>query len=93
MEQQGSGQELTQAEVASWTAEWDEIQQRIGPRFARCEQRQRVRRYVDGLLSPLERTNGWQLAEQAGEPRPYGMQRLLGGAKWDADAVRDDLRA
>ena len=25
--------------------------------------------------------------------RPYGMQRLLAGAKWDADAVRDDLRA
>ena len=36
--------------------------------------------------------NGWQLAEQAGEARPYGMQRLLAGAKWDADAVRDDLR-
>jgi hypothetical protein len=97
MEQQGSGQELTQAEVASWTAEWDEIQQRIGPRigprFARSEQRQRVRRSVDGLLSPVERKNGWQLAEQAGEERPDGMQRLLAGAKWDADAVRDDLRA
>jgi SRSO17 transposase len=97
MEQQGSGQELTQAEVASWTAEWDEIQQRIGPRigprFARSEQRQRVRRSVDGLLSPVERKNGWQLAEQAGAERPDGMQRLLAGAKWDADAVRDDLRA
>jgi SRSO17 transposase len=93
MEQQGSGQELTQAEVVAWTAGWDEIQERIGPRFARSEQRQRVRRYVDGLLSPVERKNGWQLAEQAGEPRPYGMQRLLAGAKWDADAVRDDLRA
>ena len=93
MEQQGSGQELTQAEATSWIAGWDEIQQRIGPRFARSEQRQRVRRYVDGLLSPVERKNGWQLAEQAGEARPYGMQRLLAGAKWDADAVRDDLRA
>jgi SRSO17 transposase len=93
MQQQESGQDVMQAEVASWTAEWDEIQERIGPRFARSEQRQRVRRYVDGLLSPVERKNGWQLAEQAGERRPYGMQRLLAGAKWDADAVRDDLRA
>lgn len=93
MEQQRSGQELTEAEVASWTTGWDEIQERIGPRFARSEQRQRVRRYVQGLLSPVERKNGWQLAERAGEPRPYGMQRLLAGAKWDADAVRDDLRA
>jgi SRSO17 transposase len=91
MEQHGSGQEVIQAEVASWTAGWDEIQERIGPRFARSEQRQRVRRYVEGLLSPIERKNGWQLAEQAGEARPYGMQRLLAGAKWDADAVRDDL--
>ena len=81
MEQQGSGQEFTQVEVAAWTAGWDEIQQRIGPRFARSEQRQRVRRYVDGLLSPVERKNGWQLAEQAGEARPYGMQRSLGGGE------------
>jgi SRSO17 transposase len=93
METQESGQELAPAEVASWTAGWDEIQERIGPRFARSEQRQRVRRYVDGLLSPVERKNGWQVAEQAGETRPYGMQRLLAGAQWDADAVRDDLRA
>src|SRR5260370_33447663 len=86
MEQHGSGQELTQAEVASWTAGWDEIQERIGPRFARSEQRQRMRRSVDGLLSPVERKNGWQLAEHAGEARPYGMQRLLAGAKGDAEA-------
>src|SRR5215471_20390695 len=88
MQPQESGQGLTQAEVASWTAGWDEIQERIGPRFARSEQRQRVRRYVEGLLSPVERKNGWQLAEYAGEARPYGMQRLLADAKWDADAVR-----
>jgi SRSO17 transposase len=93
MEPHGSGQELTQAEVASWSAGWDEIQERIGPRFARSEQRQRMRRSVDGLLSPVERSTGWQLAEHAGAARPYGMQRLLAGAKWDADAVRDDLRA
>src|SRR5258705_4531945 len=85
--------QLTQGEVAAWTAGWDEVQQRIGPRFARAEQRQRVRRYVDGLLSPVERKNGWQLAEHAGEARPYGMQRLLAGAEWGADAVRDDLQA
>src|SRR5579859_6282413 len=92
-QQHGSGQELTPAESAPWRAGWDEVQECIGPRFARSEQRQRVRRYVDGLLSPVERKNGWQLAEHAGEARPYGMQRLLAGARWDADAVRDDLRA
>jgi SRSO17 transposase len=85
--------ELIPEQLATWTAGLDEVQQRIGPRFARSEQRQRVRRYLDGVLSPVERKNGWQLAEHAGEARPYGMQRLLAGAKWDAGAVRDDLRA
>jgi SRSO17 transposase len=34
----------------------------------------------------------WQLAEQAGDRTPHRMQRLLGAAVWDVDAVRDDLR-
>ena len=33
------------------------------------------------------------MAEHAGEATPYGLQYLLGRAKWDADAVRDDLQA
>jgi SRSO17 transposase len=41
----------------------------------------------------LERKNGWQLAEQAREATPYGMQRLLESRVRDADLVRDDLRS
>lgn len=52
----------------------------------------RVLAYLKGLLSPTKRKNGWQLAEQAGEKNPDGIQRLLNNALWDADAVRDDLR-
>lgn len=48
--------------------------------------------YLRGLLAPLERKNGWTLAEQAGEASPDGMQRLLATADWDADQVRDELR-
>ncbi|WP_216327511.1 IS701 family transposase [Deinococcus aestuarii] len=66
---------------------------RLAPRFVRAEPRQRSLAYLRGLLSPLERRNGWQLAEHAGEHTPDGMQRLLSTAGWDADAVRDDLRA
>jgi SRSO17 transposase len=40
----------------------------------------------------VERKNGWQLAEQAGDATPDGMQRLLNTYEWDADRVRDDLR-
>ena len=53
----------------------------------------RVRDYLQGLLSPIERKNGWQLAEQVGNQTPYGIQNLLGRAQWDADAVRDEHRA
>jgi hypothetical protein len=44
-------------------------------------------------LAPLERRNGWTLAEQAGERSPDGMQLLLTSPAWDPDAVRDDVRA
>jgi SRSO17 transposase len=43
-------------------------------------------------LAPLERRNGWTLAEQAGDRSPDGMQALLCSPCWDADAVRDDVR-
>lgn len=48
----------------------DEVAARMGPCCARAEQRQRVPAYREGLLSPVERKNGWQLAEQAGEATP-----------------------
>lgn len=84
--------EVTAEHLQQWTERVDQLHARIAPRFARSEARDRSRRYLDGLLSPVERKNGWQLAEQAGELTPYGVQRLLSQAKWDADAVRDDLR-
>ncbi len=65
---------------------------RLGPRFARAEARRRAQVYLRGLLSPVERKNGWQLAEAAGDRTPYATQHLLGRADWDPDAVREDLR-
>jgi SRSO17 transposase len=75
-----------------FTADLDALHARIAPRFHRPEVRARARRYLDGLLAPVERKNGWQLAEMLGERTPDGVQRLLNAARWDADAVRDDLR-
>jgi SRSO17 transposase len=65
---------------------------RIAGRFGRVEPRRRARAFVLGLLSGLPRKNCWSIAEYAGDPTPGGMQHLLGRARWDADAVRDDLR-
>jgi SRSO17 transposase len=75
------------------TRELDRVVRRVWPRFGRAEMRVRCRRYLTGLLSTAERKNGWQLAEVTGEATPHGMQELLNRAVWDADAVRDDLRA
>lgn len=82
----------TPTHVASWAYELTQLHRRLAPRFARPEPRRRALLYLQGLLSATERKNGWQLAEQAREATPYGMQRLLSAAVWDTDGVRDDLR-
>ena len=65
---------------------------RIAPHFRRAEVRRRVHRFLEGLLAPVERKNGWQLAEELGERGPRGVQRLLADADWDEGAVHDELR-
>jgi SRSO17 transposase len=65
---------------------------RIAGRFARVEPRRQARSYLLGLLADVQTRSCWQLAEHAGDRSPHRMQRLLGEAVWDADAVRDDLR-
>lgn len=62
-------------------------------RFARVETRRAAAGFVTGLLADLEMKTSWQIAEHAGHARPDAMQRLLYRAVWDADAVRDDVRA
>jgi SRSO17 transposase len=80
-------------EAKGWARVLDELMGRLGPRFGRVEPRRRALAYLRGLLAPVERKNGWQLAEAAGDRTPDGMQDFLGRMRWDADAVRDDLRA
>lgn len=76
---------------ADWIDELQCLFAHIGHRFGRIEMQQRALEYLEGLLSPVERKNGWQLAEAAAHAAPYSMQHLLDRAPWDADAVRDDL--
>ena len=84
---------MTAEVVQQWAAELNGLGQRIGKRFVRAEPRRRVVAYLQGLLSSIERKNGWQLAEESGDATPYGVQHLLGRATWNAEEVRDDLRA
>ena len=79
-------------EVVRWAEGIERVHECIAGRFRRPEPRRRSLAYLKGLLSPVERKNGWQLAEQAGDATPYGVQHLLSTYIWDADLVRDDLR-
>ena len=80
------------AEVARWADGIERAHECIAGRFRRPEPRRRALAYLRGLLSSVERKNGWQLAEQAGDATPDGVQHLLYNYRWDADLVRDDLR-
>lgn len=65
----------------------------LRPHFRRPEAHAHAADYLRGLLAEVERKNGWQLAERAGYRHPRGIQRVLARYAWDAEAVRDALRA
>ena len=75
--------------VLVWRNELAALQERLGRLFGRPEPRRQVGLYLEGLLSATERKNGWQLAEQIGDARPWRTQRVLSHALWDADAAQE----
>jgi SRSO17 transposase len=79
-------------EVGGWRAELDGLLARFGRLFARAEPRRQAGRYLEGLLGPVERKNGWQLAEAIGDARPWRTQRVLSHVLWDEEAARDLCR-
>src|SRR5215471_8848704 len=79
--------------VQAWIRWLSEVARRLMPHFPRRDARHRAWASLRGLLSPVERKNGWQLAEGHGDATPSGVQHLLGRARWDAEAAREALRA
>lgn len=79
-------------DVRTWAAGLGELHERFVHRFARSEPRESALAYMRGLIAPLERKNGWTLAEEAGHAAPDRMHRLLNRCDWDAEEVLDDLR-
>jgi hypothetical protein len=75
---------------AAWERVLDDLFLCITHRFGRADLRRRMRDYVRGLLAPVGRkTAGSRPVRWASHPD--GLQRLLNGATWVADDVRDDL--
>ena len=78
--------------IGSWVRNLFLLHQGLRPLFARPEVHHHALLYLQALLSDIPRKNGWQIAEQAREAHPYGIQRLLSRAVWDEDSLRDFLR-
>ena len=69
-----------------------EIMNRIALIFPSEPSFANAKKYMRGLLSPIERKNGWQIAEAVGETTPYSMQQFLYRGRFSADSLRDELR-
>ena len=78
-------------DLAPWAEAFAAFCARFDDLFVRSESRQQMRKYVRGLVAPLERKTSWQLAELAQDRTPDRMQRLLYRVRWDAEAARDRL--
>src|SRR3954471_8656195 len=79
-------------EVGGWRAELDGLLARFGPLFVGAQPRGQAGRYLEGLVGPVERKNGWQRAEAIGDARPWRTQRVLGHVLWDEGGARDLCR-
>ncbi len=79
-------------ELDAWAKDFEAFHARFAHLFARSEPREQAAKYLRGLLGPIKRKNGWQVAEAVGDATPDRTQRLLYRARWDADAARDELQ-
>src|SRR6266536_1557553 len=75
------------ADLDMWKSELADLFTRIGPLFYRTESKKHAEQYVRGLLSSIQRKNGWTIAEHVGEPESTALQRFLNLSPWDADAL------
>ena len=62
--------------VQGWTRPFEALCERIGGHFSRQDFRRRAEGYLHGLLGPMDRKNGWQLAEYVGDATPHGIIAL-----------------
>jgi SRSO17 transposase len=78
---------VTRADLDVWESDLEDLFERIRPLFYRTESKKHAEQYIRGLLSPVERKNGWTIAEYIGEREPKALQRFLNVSTWDADAL------
>ncbi len=68
---------MTTEELDEWATDFMRFCARFADVFGRQEPRVQATKYLRGLLSPVPRKNGWQMAEAIGDRIPDATQRLL----------------
>jgi SRSO17 transposase len=83
---------VTVDDVAGWDADLRALTDGLGWLFNRPEPKVTFGLMVRALLADVPKKNSWGLAEHAGLATPQPFEHLLGGAKWNADVLRDVIR-
>ena len=78
---------VTRVDLEVWHSDLEELLTRIGPVFYRTESRRHAEQYLRDLLAPIERKNGWTIAEYVGESEPKALQRFLNLSPWDVNLL------
>src|SRR6187200_1190621 len=76
-----------------WAASLWDVKERIRPLFTQQRVAVSAGLFLDGLLGPERRKTGWMRAEAAGDRGPWRQQAILGRGRWEADALRELVRA
>jgi SRSO17 transposase len=76
-----------------WASSLRDVKARMRPLFTQQRVAASASLVLDGLLGTEPRKTGWMRAEAAGDPGPWRQQAILGRGRWDADALRDIVRA
>jgi SRSO17 transposase len=84
---------VTVERVQSWDDDFREFFLGFSHWFSRADISWQAFKYLRGLLAPIERRNGWTIAQQAGDATPDAMQGLMCSPCFDRDAVRDEVRS
>ena len=76
-----------------WASSLRDAKARMRPLFTQQRVAANAGLFLDGLLGTERRKTGWMRAEAAGDPGPWRQQAVLGRGRWDADRLRDIVRA
>jgi SRSO17 transposase len=76
-----------------WASSLREVKARMRPLFTQQRVAASASLFLDGLLGTEPRKTSWMRAEAAGDPGPWRQQAILGRGRWNADALRDIVRA